>query len=341
MNGAGTFSYILLLVAQKNFTTALEVLAAEIEKDPTDLELHQQYAEVLALDGQRAAAVEAFSELADLYGRSGQTAKAIAALKKIQQLDSSRSHGDARLARLVKERDGGIAAPSGQIPARAVDAMPEACAPIQNTERIQVLISSPVAAPVQPPEPPAASGADSSDSFVTETVPVPAALAAPRLPVGGILEPEPQPGGRETALGVTPLFSDFSAEELQAVIAGLRLRALYPGDILVTEGEPGESLFILTTGAVKAFVRDGEGHNHMVREMNDGSFFGEVSILTARPRTATLVASTRCELLELDRESLDAVGASHPRVLSVLRSFCAARLNSAAERTVRSQVARE
>lgn len=330
MSGAGTFSYILLLVAQKSFATALDVLRTEIAQNPDDLELKQQYAEVLALDGKKAEAADALSGLADAYGRSGQAGKAIAALKKMQQLDSSRSAGDGRLARLVKEREPAV--PSARIPAPA----PPARAPESRTEEVLVPLPRSMTMRAPAPPPPEPGG---QPEFITETIPIPPEFTAGKLPVGGILEPEPSTGAQKT-LGSMPLFSGFSAEELHAVIRGLRLISLQPGDILVTEGEPGDSLFLLTTGTVKAFVRDAKGRNHGVREMKDGSFFGEVSILTARPRSATLVAATGCELLELDRATLEEISGAHPRVRTVLQSFCSERLNSAAERVVRSPAAR-
>src|SRR6185312_17268831 len=111
-----------------------------------------------------------------------------------------------------------------------------------------------------------------------------------------------------------PLFEDFSEEELVAFIQGLRLLTFEPGDVIISEGEPGQSVFILTTGRVKVFVR-GPGHASVALALlGEGSFFGEISTLSGRPRTATITAAGACEILELDRPSLDAISESHPRV---------------------------
>ena len=59
--------------------------------------------------------------------------------------------------------------------------------------------------------------------------------------------------------------------------------------------------------------------------LTEGSFFGEISTLSGRPRTATITAAAPCEILELDRAGLDAVSAAHPRVRDVLEAFSAAR----------------
>jgi cAMP-dependent protein kinase regulator len=133
----------------------------------------------------------------------------------------------------------------------------------------------------------------------------------------------------------SPLFSDFSVGELLAVMSGLELLSFAAGDIVITEGEPGDSLFVVSTGRVKAFVRNPAGRHVQVREMGDGEFFGEISILKGSPRTATVTAASRLELLELDRATLDRITASHPRVRAVLEDFCAKRAGSADEALVR------
>jgi hypothetical protein len=113
-----------------------------------------------------------------------------------------------------------------------------------------------------------------------------------------------------------PLFAGFAPDELVAILQGLNLHTFEPGDIIISQGDPGNSLFILTTGTVKAFV-----NNKFVKDLEEGSFFGEVAILTGQPRTATITAKTPCELLELDRGTLDAISISHPHVQQVLQEF--------------------
>ena len=95
--------------------------------------------------------------------------------------------------------------------------------------------------------------------------------------------------------------------------------------MIITEGEPGQSVFILTTGRVKVFVRGPDHRSVPVGVLGEGSFFGEISTLSGRPRSATITAAGACELLELDRGALDAISQSHPRVRSVLEAFSAAR----------------
>jgi hypothetical protein len=124
---------------------------------------------------------------------------------------------------------------------------------------------------------------------------------------------------------VSPLFKDFSVEELVAVIAGLKLLTFERGKVILREGEPGNSLYMLTSGAVKAFVKR-DGKQVPIAELEEGAFFGEGSILTGKPRTATIVATERTELLELDRPTLDSITQTHPHVWDVLQEFANQRM---------------
>jgi cAMP-dependent protein kinase regulator len=117
-----------------------------------------------------------------------------------------------------------------------------------------------------------------------------------------------------------------------AVIQGLRLLSFEPGDIVITEGDPGSSLYVITEGTVKTFVRDtAQGGQMLMRRLKEGDFFGEISILSGKARSATVTAATHCEMLELDRPTLDHITASYPNVRQVLEDFYLARAMNTAE----------
>ena len=76
-----------------------------------------------------------------------------------------------------------------------------------------------------------------------------------------------------------------------------------------------------TSGRVRAFKKGTDGKQNPLGDLKEGAFFGEMSILTGQPRMASVVALARCELLELDRPTLDEITKSHPHVWDVLREF--------------------
>jgi CRP-like cAMP-binding protein len=68
-------------------------------------------------------------------------------------------------------------------------------------------------------------------------------------------------------------------------------------------------------------VRDRKGHYMKVQELPEGAFFGEIALLTGKPRTATITASTAVEVLELDKRTFDEICSKHPHVHEVVKKF--------------------
>jgi CRP-like cAMP-binding protein len=132
------------------------------------------------------------------------------------------------------------------------------------------------------------------------------------------------------------LFKGLSEEELLAVIQGLRLLTFEPGDIVLTEGEAGGSVFILATGRVRVFVRNRSGQDVAIEELGEGAFFGEMAAISSRSRAATVTAASACTLLELDGPALRSILQSYPAVRDVLEHVFIERATDPHAASVRS-----
>jgi hypothetical protein len=129
-----------------------------------------------------------------------------------------------------------------------------------------------------------------------------------------------------------PLFSDLTASEFIAVALLLVRRVAKVGEVIVREGDPGDSMFIVSTGEVRATIlRD--GRQVPVATMKDGDFFGEMAVLSGEPRTATVTAVKSTELLELSREHLSEICARHPEVEAKIRLAYDERVSRSAPRS--------
>ncbi len=137
-------------------------------------------------------------------------------------------------------------------------------------------------------------------------------------------------------LQASELFANFEREALVEILASTELRTFEEGDIIVTEGETGSSLFMIVSGSVKVFTRTETGSNLALAELGPGEFVGEVSILTGRPRTATITSSTTVTAIELAKSDLDRIAGKHPEVYQVLEDFYKNRATSTAEAVIRS-----
>jgi hypothetical protein len=173
------------------------------------------------------------------------------------------------------------------------------------------------------PEPGSPADPMSDSRFAQELMGlVDSLVEAPAAAEAGAAAGAPETGQQ---IVVSPLFQAFSVDEMVAVIAGLKLLTFERGDVIIRQGQPGNSLYMLTAGKVRAFVKR-DGKNIPVADLSEGAFFGEGSILTGKPRSATVAALTSCELLELDRPTLDDIASRHPHVMDVLREFAARRI---------------
>lgn len=109
----------------------------------------------------------------------------------------------------------------------------------------------------------------------------------------------------------------------------LTIRRAAPGEGIIRDGDPGDSLFWVLSGKlaeVKAVQPGpGDGENGIewgtIADMGPGEWFGEASLLTGAPRRATVVASTACDLVEITRDAFEEILRGDPQVLEVLVDF--------------------
>ena len=105
------------------------------------------------------------------------------------------------------------------------------------------------------------------------------------------------------------LLNEDDRAALAAVVDWIRVEA---GQTLFEAGHPGESLFVVRSGEVELFIRDNTGQKIVLTIAADGDLFGELALLDRGARTATAVALTDSELIELDREDLLLLFQRHP-----------------------------
>ena len=159
------------------------------------------------------------------------------------------------------------------------------------------------------------------DSEVPETVPPP--------PV------EKPPVARSVELE-TKLFKDLSREEFKQIVTNLTLRHYDEETIVVKEGDAGASLFIVVQGQVRVLTRDPKQREVTLATLGEGEFFGEISLLTGKPRTATIITSTSSELLELTRDDFEKIVKKYPHVRKVVEEFHLQRAHKTVEAIIQS-----
>ena len=87
-------------------------------------------------------------------------------------------------------------------------------------------------------------------------------------------------------LAQTPLFSQFSADELNRLVGFMRVERYPARRVLVRKGDPGTSMMVVLEGRVQICTRSEEGKEFVVNIINPGEVFGEIALLDGSDRTA-------------------------------------------------------
>lgn len=95
-----------------------------------------------------------------------------------------------------------------------------------------------------------------------------------------------------------PLLQLLDDAEADQMLASARPLRFGRGERIIRQGEAGDSMFILLEGDAEVFVRAGD-HDTRVATLRPGDYCGEMSLLTGAPRSATVLASKDCEVLEI------------------------------------------
>jgi hypothetical protein len=154
----------------------------------------------------------------------------------------------------------------------------------------------------------------------------------PQAPAAGKSEPL-----FDRTVPKSPLFEVLTDEEREALVREMDIESHDEGSVIITEGEPGSSMYLIVSGEVKVYTR-GTGNSGTIylAKLGEGDFFGEVSVLTGKPRTATITASQRTELLRLDKDKLDNTLARHSGIRKVLDDFYKKRAKHTVEAMIES-----
>jgi CRP-like cAMP-binding protein len=131
----------------------------------------------------------------------------------------------------------------------------------------------------------------------------------------------------EDFIARVPIFASCTPEEI-ATIAGVAQDGFFqPGQIIVTQGTPGQAFYLILSGRVE-ILRDGVS----LGGLGAGDFFGEMSLLDSAPRSATICAIDQVACLMLSSWDFKAVLQRHPAIAIKLLEVLSRRLRVADER---------
>ena len=141
-------------------------------------------------------------------------------------------------------------------------------------------------------------------------------------------------GPDEKERAASHLFAEFPPAALEELMSTTSVRSFASGDAIVREGDSGASWFLIEEGEVEVRTNDPSGRELRLARLGPGEFFGEVAVLTGRPRTATIVARGEVTVIEISGRDLDHIASRHPQVRTVLQRFYESRAQATAAKVV-------
>jgi cAMP-dependent protein kinase regulator len=107
-----------------------------------------------------------------------------------------------------------------------------------------------------------------------------------------------------------PLFAELDAQQVQLIAAEMKEMAYEAGQVVIRQGEIGETFYVIQSGRVQVTVEQ-DGEPKVVAERGPGEYVGEIALLLEVPRTATVTALTPVQALTLHKRDFDRWVAKH------------------------------
>ena len=105
-------------------------------------------------------------------------------------------------------------------------------------------------------------------------------------------------------LRTAPLFAALDDDAANALRSSMVDQRLTKGDILFSEVEPGEKLYLIESGKIKLSHTASDGRESIIAVLGAGEMLGELSLFDPGPRTATAIAVTNTKVVSLSHEAL-------------------------------------
>ena len=117
-----------------------------------------------------------------------------------------------------------------------------------------------------------------------------------------------------------PLFSGLPREDIAKILGKLEEKSFAAGATVFSQGEKGDSFYIVQSGAVQVVLQSAGGRSEVISVLGPQDCFGEMALLSGEPRSATIIAVKETTVWRLSREDWDELIEKHP---TWLLHFCA------------------
>ena len=290
-------------VEQNQWAKAVEALQGLIQLEPTNANSYLRMGDYNVKAGNKAAAVKAYYQAADLFVKAGFSVKGIATYKMLLRV----APDEKQATELMKAINSSPAVTGAAPPAPPPPPVPEPAPTPAPTA---------AAPPPAPPAPAPAAAPPPQAPPPPPSIEMPPPDAAPVIELELEIEPSPVSEKKD----INPLFAAFSKDEFGAIVDKLEPVEYMAGERIIAEGDEGDAMYLISSGGGRV-VKEVEGQELILDSLAEGEFFGEMSLLVGGPRSASVFATTATEVLRLKSSDLFEIMKKYPRIETVLEEF--------------------
>ncbi len=320
-------------LSKNKYKKALGIYQSLQQVEPNDVSLMLKIGDVNRLLGNSDAAISAYSHAAKFYARDGMLLRGIAVCKVILDIDADHTATQEKLADLYAKKFGGPrvphAEPDNTAPVEEIAPEKGAAIPEADEEEVAVDIDLSEAYQADEKEKEVEIAVTEEVKEVTEEVTeedteddddedidIDEEGEGEEVEYVPTLPPEPE------ELPHIPLFSDLDRDSFIDLLGRVPVHKFEAGEQLVSEDDEGRSLYVVVSGLVQVMKIE----NTPLAKLGPGAFFGEMALVTKRPRRASVTALETSEVLEISTDELARLGKRFPHITDVLKRFTVQRL---------------
>jgi CRP/FNR family transcriptional regulator, cyclic AMP receptor protein len=136
----------------------------------------------------------------------------------------------------------------------------------------------------------------------------------------------------EKFLGSIPLFSNISESSARSLARAGKFQHVDKGEIIFCQADASEAAYVVRTGNISIVLLSTDGREMIINEMHSGDVFGELGILTKKPRSTSAIAQSRSQILVIPSQAFLKIMDEEPQLARLILEITANRLQMSVKR---------
>jgi len=133
-----------------------------------------------------------------------------------------------------------------------------------------------------------------------------------------------------------PFFRTLGKDGIGFVVERLKFKPFGKDEVICKAGDPGDKMFIIINGTVKVVVTSEEGEEKVIADLGSGDYFGEMSLLTGEPRSASVITTESSEMFILNKSDFDLIVERFPSITLSMGKIMSQRLRDTLQKAAKS-----